>query len=200
MTPITQQGVFCVVQAGEVERKTREGWQLVGVIDAEQATLMSESSVVQSSIPTMGGANYQVNGIALPTTRSHVVQTPMFLLCQSADSALGQLGLQLENAVRTCTEALDRAKQAQTEEAKATKMMDALNNEAVELKRRLDLLDASNTQLIQERYDMQQSLRDRDAQIEILQTKLGKRAQPTAFERLMEPGGDDDEESSLTSE
>lgn len=199
MTPITQQGIFCLVQASDVERKTREGWQLVGVIDAEQATIMGESSVVQSSIPTMGGANYQVNGITLPTTRSHVIQTPWFLLCRNADSEMGSLGLQLENAVQRCTEALERAKEAQASEAKALKMRDALNTEAAELKRRLDLLEASNKQLTQERTDLKQSISDRDAQIELLQTKLGKRAQPTAFERLMGHGGED-EESSLTSE
>lgn len=200
MTPITQQGIFCLVQASDVERKTREGWQLVGVIDAEQTTLVGENSVVQTSIPTMGGgANYQINGITLPTTRSHVVQTPLFLLCRNADTEMGQLGLQLENAVQRCTEALDQAKAAMASEVKANKMRDALNTEAAELKRRLDLLDASNKQLTQERTDMLQSVKDRDTQIEILQTKLGKRAQPTAFERLMEPGGED-EESSLTSE
>ena len=43
MTPVTQEGIFCTVQASEVEQRTLNGWQLVGVIDAEQTVSAAET-------------------------------------------------------------------------------------------------------------------------------------------------------------
>jgi hypothetical protein len=176
VTPVDGEGIYCVVQAHEVEPKTREGWLLVGVLDSELAVSMAESEAPQW---TMNSATLNTGYVApVPTMKTYVVKTPTFLLRRGTESELARMVAELEN---------QRVTQAERQTAMENLQKDYLTLKSAKEKADKEIAEAhaKNTVLQKLREALEEALTIAKADVQRLEERLGKSAQPTSFERLL---------------
>jgi hypothetical protein len=212
MDPVEKDGVYCLVQGTEVESRTSKGWQLVGVIDGEQALTMNETEVSPQGVAFNGGGATFNTGYLPPTalvTKTYVIKSPWFLLRRSSDNEIGRVTLLLEEASKAVETAkndlkaaLDAGKNAAQEkasyESKANASLAALERKIAERDVALTGQTDVNKTLRATLEKDQQTIEEQTKMIERLNARLGRAAKPTSFERLIEHEEGDGDASSTT--
>jgi hypothetical protein len=87
MLPITEKGVFKVVDASQLEAMTYQGWRLIAVLEQQTTMPFCDMETIPIA-PTYNGAP---STMSVSNSRHHHLRSQMFLLMQDEDSTITKL-------------------------------------------------------------------------------------------------------------
>jgi hypothetical protein len=201
MQVIEAEGIYAVISSSDLEKKTSEGWQLVGVLeDAEMIVQSCDTEYPNTGYVTSvaSGTSYNMAPTPVSVLKGHVVKNPLFMIRRSGDNELGRMAIQLEEARKAAQAATAKAEAAAKTIQEAAGVEARLTREkeqaVVAATKRAEDAEAKSLATNKKFGEATVSLIDAHETIKKLEERLGRNSKPTAYERILDEGKESDED------